>query len=177
MPEPETQSPDSWLKAAILSGVLYGIPMGILFSFQSGRWDIGLPMGILAGLLFGAVFTRLIRTFTQRQTAKFRVDAPDFGTESVLMEGPCNHFKGVEGVGGYLWLTDGRVHFASHSFNVQNYVWTAQLRDIRDAAAVKTLGLIDNGIQISTAEATERFVVNNSKTWTEMIRKQIQCHT
>lgn len=151
--------------------------MGILFSFQSGRWDIGLLLGIFAGLLFGTVFTRLIRTFAQRQTAKFRVDAPDFGSESVLMEGPSNHFKGVEGVGGYLWLTDGRLHFASHSFNVQNHAWTTQLGDIRDVAAVKTLGLFDNGLQISTAEGTERFVVNNSRPWAEMIRKHIHGHT
>ncbi len=144
------------------------------FSLDAGtlgyRWVYSL-------VWYSAGFTRQMRSFAQRQTAKFRINALDFGSESVLMEGPCNHFKGVEGVGGYFWLTDERVHFASHSINVQPHTWTTQLSDIRDVAAVMTLGLIDNGLHISTEKGTERFVVNNSRAWAEMIQEHIQSHT
>ena len=177
MAELKTQSTKSWLKIALLSAVLYGIPMGIFSAFQSGRWHTALPAGMIAGLVFGVAFTLVIRAFTLWQTAKFRENPPDFGSESILLEGPSNHFKGVEGVGGYLWLTDGRLHFASHQHNVQNHTWTTPLANIGDVTTVKTLGLIENGLQISTAEETERFVVNNSRAWVEMIRNYINCET
>ena len=172
MPDPKTQSTQSWFKTAILSAVLYGIPMGLLFAIMSGQWAVGLLIGIIGGAVFGATFTLLIRAFANRQASKFRANPPDFGAECVLLEGPANHFKGIESVGGYLWLTDGRLHFASHSKNIQNHTWTTKLCDIRDVTSTKTLGLIDNGLQITTAEGTERFVVNKNNSWAEMIRKQ-----
>lgn len=174
MTEPELPSSGSWIRIALISGLLFGIPMGIFYSLQSGRLAIGIPSGIAAGLLFGPCFTWLMKRFAQRQTHRFQTVRPDFGTESVLMEGPANHFKGLEGVGGYLWITDKRVHFASHSFNVQNHVWTASLSEVRDVQAVKTLGLIDNGLSITTDTAgNHRFVLNNSTRWADVIRQHL----
>jgi hypothetical protein len=156
---------------ALVGGLLYGIPMGLFFSYQSGGYLSGMTTGILAGLMFGPAFTWFMRRFVQKQTTRFNVERPDFGDESVLIEGPANHFKGLEGVGGYLWVTNRRVHFASHKINIQVHTWTVSLDDIRSVQAVKTFGLIDNGLTIETASCgKERFVVNNSNKWAQIIR-------
>ncbi|MBK1884595.1 hypothetical protein JIN85_19420 [Luteolibacter pohnpeiensis] len=176
MPQPVMQSFRNWMKVALVTGMLYGISMGVFFSLMSGRWYMGLPTGILAGLIFGPTFSWLMRVFTKRQIAKFQVDTPGFGSETLLMEGPANHFKGVEAVGGYLWVTDARVHFSSHSFNIQNHTWTVLISDIQKVTPVKTLGTIDNGLRISTTKGDVRFVVNNSRGWAELIQKHISTH-
>lgn len=163
---------------ALLCGLLFGVPMGIFYSFQSGRFAIGISAGIAAGVLFGVTFAWLMRTFAQRQTSRFHTQRPDFGPETVAVEGPANHFKGLEGVGGYLWVTEVRVHFSSHSMNIQNHSWSTLLSDVVEVRAVKTFGLIDNGLSISLRSGeNHRFVVNNSIRWAEVIRQRLTPQT
>lgn len=173
MPKSEQQVSGGWLKIALLSGLLFGLPMGVFYTWQSGRPAVGIATGLAAGLLFGSLFTFLIRRFAERQSSRFEATRPEFGDERIWMEGPANHFKGAEGVGGYLWLTDRRVHFMSHAFNIQNHEWLCLLPEIKDVQAVKTLGLFDNGLRITTdAGEIHRLVVNNSRQWAESIRQE-----
>ncbi|WP_395744651.1 hypothetical protein [Prosthecobacter sp.] len=152
----------SWLTTALL----FGLPMGLLFSFQSGQYLSGMAVGLIAGALFASVITR----FVSRQTQKFQAASPDFGTETALHSGPANHFKGLESVGGHLWLTDGRLHFRSHKMNLQNHEWTAPLADIASVRATRTLGLIRNGLLIRLSSGAEhRFVVNDNERWAQAI--------
>lgn len=39
--------------------------------------------------------------------------------ETILKEGPANLKRGLEVVGGRLWLTSQRLAFKSHAFNIQ----------------------------------------------------------
>ena len=155
---PASSSQKSWLAMALL----YGLPMGLLFSIQSGNYLTGLPVGLVAGVLFASVLTK----FVSRQTQKFQAESPDFGSETTLHAGPANHFKGLESVGGHLWLTNGRLHFRSHKMNLQNHEWSTPLADIASVHAVKTLGLIRNGLSVRlTSGAEHRFVVGDHERW------------
>ena len=57
-------------------------------------------------------------------------DHPVFVGETMLRNGPANHFVGVEGVGGWLYLTSGRLYFRSHSLNIQNHECSLMLDDV-----------------------------------------------
>ena len=118
------------------------------------------------GLVAGALFATLMRWFAARQTKRFSVDPPDFDGAPILFEGPANHFKGAEGVGGYLWLTSGQLFFQSHRFNIQNHECRMPLSEIADVEATKTLGLIPNGLLVRLITGTqERFVVDKNREW------------
>lgn len=154
----------SWLTMALL----YGLPMGLFFSFQSGNYMIGLPMGLVAG----ALFSSLMSGFVSRQSRRFKTESPDFGSEEALHDGPANHFSDLESVGGHLWLTSGQLHFRSHKMNLQNHEWTAPLADIVSADATKTLGLISNGLRVRMSSGeVHRFIVNENKSWAHAIMK------
>jgi hypothetical protein len=153
-------------KPWLISALLYGLPIGILFSVQTGNYAIGIPTGLVAGILFATFMSR----FASKQTRKFQMDRPDFDSETLIHEGPANHFKRAESVGGFLWLTTGRLHFRSHNVNIQNHEWTAMLSDISTAQVTKTLGIIANGLLVRLSSGEEhRFVVNQNVFWVSSI--------
>jgi hypothetical protein len=164
--EPETSNPTSNAKPWIYSAVFFGLPMGVLYSLQNNNWVIGMGGGLVAG----ALFATLIRWFAARQTKRFSVDRPDLDGAAILFEGPANHFKGAEGVGGYLWLTSGQLFFRSHRFNIQNHDCRMPLSEITEVEATKTLGMIRNGLLVRLVSGTqERFVVNKNGDWAARI--------
>ena len=80
--------------------------------------------------------------------------------------GPANHFVGVEGVGGKLVLTDRRVVFRSHGFNIQVHALELPLASIASVTPVMTLGLVDNGLLFRMTDGhVERFVVGGRQEW------------
>lgn len=140
--------------------------MGVLYSLQNNDWVIGKGGGLVAG----ALFATLMRWFVARQTKRFSFDRPDLDGAAILFEGPANHFKGAEGVGGYLWLTSGQLFFRSHRFNIQNHECRMPLSEITEVEATKTLGMIPNGLLVRLVSGTqERFVVDKNKDWVARI--------
>lgn len=153
-------------KNALISGIVFGTVMGAVFSLVRGA-PSGISVGIISAIVFGismgAVTRKLARKFTDSRSEIV-------GNKSVVMEGPANHFRGVESVGGWLFLTTEGLIFKSHSTNVQNHEWTAHLDEISKVKAVKTFGLIPNGLQVTMSDGRrERLVVNRSRTWAQKI--------
>jgi hypothetical protein len=164
--EPETQKAASSAKQWIYSAVFFGLPMGVLYSLQNKNWMIGMGGGLVAGVLFAI----LMRWFAARQTKRFSVDRPDLDGAPIIFEGPANHFKGAEGVGGYLWLTSGQLFFRSHRFNIQNHDCRMVLTEITEVEATKTLGMIPNGLLVRLLSGTqERFIVHKNRDWAAKI--------
>ncbi|MDN3689786.1 GRAM domain-containing protein [Cyclobacterium jeungdonense] len=77
----------------------------------------GLFFGITFGLVFPYLFNALAgKVFTKMGANIHPVLEP---TEIIEKEGPATLFKGLEGVGGKLFLTNKRVIFKSHQLNIQ----------------------------------------------------------
>ena len=122
------------------------------------------------GLVTGVLFAIIMRWFAARQTKRFSVERPDLDGAAILFEGPANHFKGAEGVGGYLWLTSGILLFRSHRFNIQNHECRMPLSEITGVESTKTLGIIPNGLLVRLVSGTqERFVVHKNRDWAARI--------
>ena len=156
----------------IRSGLTFGIGMSVFFIIQhllindqQTPYHIirailtGLATGALSGLLFGWIIT-LFST------------GPG---ESIVFESPANHFKRIEGVGGRLYLTNKRLIFKSHKLNFQNHQLVIDLRDIKEVSRYKTLGMVNNGLAITTANnKTEKFVVEEIETWVKHLSGEIR---
>lgn len=91
--------------------------------------------------------------------------------ETVLKSSNANLQRGVETVGGRLHLTDRRLIFESHAFNVQTGASVVALSQIVDAEPVWTLflgriPLMPNSLAVRTRERYElRFVLFGRRTW------------
>ena len=158
----------SLLKTALSAGIPFGILMGLLFGLTSGLTQ-GLILGCLSGLLFGG----LIAAFVQYQSGKMSSRNSDFEGETVLLEGPANHFLNAESRGGWLTLTPSRLAFRSHGANVQNEPLDIMLSAIAKASPSNIFGIIPNGLTIRTNEGKETFVVTLNKRWAREISAQL----
>ena len=90
--------------------------------------------------------------------------------EKILKEGPANHFKGIEAVGGTLYLTDRRLIFKSHAVNVQAHEESYPLGSIVAVKPRNTLGIVPNGLAVTLADGRqEKFVIWGRQDWMNKI--------
>lgn len=90
----------------------------------------------------------------------------------------ANLQNGIETVGGHLYLTNHRLVFESHAFNVQHGVTKIKLSNIKDMQKcwTKFLGFIPvmpNSLAVYTTQGKEfRFVLFGRDEWIAAINKQ-----
>ena len=95
--------------------------------------------------------------------------------EQIIRQGLANLQKGVETVGGKLYLTNQRLVFEAHKFNVQGGTTEIELSDIQSTEKcwTKFLGLIPlmpNSLAVHTKTGKEyRFVVFFRGSWAASI--------
>ena len=157
-----------FLRVMLLTGIPFGLFMGISWSLLYGSKS-GVVMGGIAGILFGVS----MGAFVNYQKKKFQMEAPSLPGEDIVKQGGANHFKSYEAVGGWIYLTDQRLLFRSHSMNVQRHELTIPLQEISEAKPCMTFGIIPNGLEIKTIDGkTERFVVEDRKDWAKKIQER-----
>lgn len=138
-------------KSLLLQGVLFGIFFGIGFPYMNEKFG-------------GKVF----RTLGQNITPDLDDD------EKVEVEGPANLFRGIEGVGGKLFLTNTQIIFKSHKFNVQGGQIAILYQDIADVQKRKTAKFIDNGLRIITENDKQYdLVVNERDVWYDQLNERL----
>jgi hypothetical protein len=91
--------------------------------------------------------------------------------ETLLFQTGANHFKGIEAVGGKLSLTEKRLVFKSHSLNFQKHVLSIPLGQVKEVERFKNVGLINNGLKITTESGAEKFVVDKAEEWHSLLKK------
>ena len=95
--------------------------------------------------------------------------------ERLVKEGGANLQRGAEAVGGHLYLTNLRLIFESHAFNVQTGSTEISLASIQAMTLcwTKFLGSIPifpNSLAVTTADgAAYSMVLNNRKEWLRAI--------
>ncbi|HXG08974.1 MAG TPA: hypothetical protein VNK04_04230 [Gemmataceae bacterium] len=149
----------------MLVGLVFGLLLGLVFLAQFGN-ALGIAFGLAAGLLSGV----LCGAFLAYQASRFTRENPCGADEQLLHQGPANHFRKWEGVGGWLYLTDRRLLFRSHKLNLQNHEWSAPLQEIVRAETCRIAWII-NGLCIETSSGREKFVVEDSLGWVEQIHQ------
>lgn len=151
----------SFIKTFLMTGIPFGIVMGILGAFQAGIY-FGIPSGIMAGTFFGLAMA----AFAKYQANHFRKNPPIFTEGDHILDAAANHFvKGIA-FGGWMYLTDKEVRFVGHSANLRSHEITIPLHQVVDVRTAKSLGLLTNRLNLLLADGTEeKFVVESPKTW------------
>ena len=98
-------------KEYLLTGVLFGIPMCLLFSIYTLNIIIGLILGILSGLLFTFLIF-LFSKFMENKFAKIRLEISK--DRKVICDGAAT----MHGNGGWLFLTELGLEFYPHKINM-----------------------------------------------------------
>jgi hypothetical protein len=94
--------------------------------------------------------------------------------ERFIREGAANMQRGLETVGGWLYLTDKRILFESHRFNMQTGPTEISLSDVMTARPAWTrflgfLPIFPNSLVISAGEKEYSFVLSGREQWASTI--------
>ncbi len=99
--------------------------------------------------------------------------------EEIIKKAPANLQKGIETVGGHLYLTNQRLVFETHSLNVQRGVTGLYLTNISSTRKcwtkfLGTIPLLPNSLAICTKQGKEyRFVIFGRTAWASAIESRI----
>lgn len=98
--------------------------------------------------------------------------------EKLLREGAANLQRGLETVGGRLVLTDSRLVFSSHAFNVQTGTTDIPLSAVQSVRPCWTrfLGLfplMPNSLAVATESGDHRFVLSGRSAWADAIASAV----
>ena len=95
--------------------------------------------------------------------------------ERILKDGTANFQKGMEAVGGKLYLTNQRLVFEAHLINVQRGVTEIGLSDIQSSEKCWTkfagiVPLVPNSLKVITKQGKEhRFALYGRQAWAAAI--------
>jgi len=159
-----------WLKNGVVAGVVFGLFFGAMQGLKRGSAAAGVTSGLVAGGIFGVTMA----LFGRWKSRELAAPAVDDNGETVLLQGPANHWKGAEAVGGHLCLTRARLRFKSHGFNVQVHEASYPLGSIQSVEPARSLGIIPNGLLVVLDDGRrEKFVVNRRGEWVEKVRAAV----
>ena len=155
----------------IRNSILAGLAFGLLFGlFLAVRFDT--HYALIAGPISGLAFGIIIYFFVTSKTVKKQTQIENLDGKPIIRSGGANHFINSEAVGGKLYLLTDKLQFQSHGFNIQNHGQIIDIEQINEVSFYNTLGLIPNGLAITTLDGqTEKFVVSGRQIWKEEIEK------
>ncbi len=163
---------------ALLTGVFYTLMLWLFDYFSDENlYSTGslIFQGVGFGMLFGIGFPYVSEKFAGKfsKNRGMKIEPELELNEEIEIEGPANLFRGIEGVGGKIFLTNKKLIFKSHKINVQKGQTNIEYSKIQEIVKRKTVKLIDNGIRITTDNGKKYdFVVNERDFWFEKINER-----
>lgn len=99
--------------------------------------------------------------------------------ERLLRQTGVSLQRGIEAVGGQLFLTSRRLIFEAHRFNVQTGRTVIRLADIEAVWKTWTrlfslIPLVPNALAVATPDKTHRFIMFGRDEWVRLIRETQQ---
>lgn len=170
-------------KQKIVLGLFTGlVHFSLLYIFNTFTQEVvdikGLIFqGLFMGMFFASLFPFLMKKAEKKLIAKVDIIAKDIiiSPEEIIYDGGANQIKGREGVGGKLFITNQRILFISHKFNIQNGETTILSENVKNIEKVKLSRFFNTGILITLEDATTyKFVVNKQEEWFSKLNSYIQ---
>jgi hypothetical protein len=160
------------VRHVVQAGVVFGVAMGLFLYWTTGSAYYGFHGGFWSGVAFGWGIAKFLKVSVS--TTRLELGAREAGfdpDERVLHWGPANHFKGIEAVGGKLFLTNKRLRFRSHKLNVQRHDESYPVDAIDSVLPARTLGIVPNGVLVRLRDGRqERFVVGGRAEWVSRLQ-------
>lgn len=141
----------------------------LLFGLYVGTFQSDVRMGIFAGLLFGVLFTACMVLFSkhlEKKSEHLRIEISK--SKKIVCEGPANHKKGTNAIGGWLFLSENTLEFYPHKINIGGQNLSVSIDNI---VKVETKF---NRLKILTKSGDAfTFVVNKTNLWNRLITEML----
>lgn len=153
----------------------FGIPMCILmtlFMGFTGEFSLKILVANLIGYLIvgGPLFATTLVLFARYSFKKITISIPE--NETLIKEYGANLFRGKEGVGGKIALTDKSILFKSHKVNIQRGETVVFMEDITGFEVKNRIfNLLNNEITLSTTDKDYRFIIQEREEFVEELKR------
>jgi hypothetical protein len=153
----------------------FGIPMCILmtlFMGFTGEFSLKILVANLIGYLIvgGPLFATTLVLFARYSFKKITISIPE--NETLIKEYGANLFRGKEGVGGKIALTDKSIIFKSHKVNIQRGETVVFMEDITGFEVKNRIfNLLNNEITLSTTDKDYRFIIQEREEFVEELKR------
>jgi hypothetical protein len=137
---------------------------------QTAKAEIAIVLGVFCSLVFSP-----IAYFKIFWGIKDEILFKEIYKANIKYSSRANHIYNGISVGGKLYLTDKELIFQTNLINfTQKHEYVVNLTEIKIVSYYKTLGIIENGIQIeSDTNDVEKFIVPQKEKWLDLIEKEI----
>ncbi len=153
----------------------FGVPMWIIMTLFYGVTDEFSLKALLINfitfvIIAGPLFATLMILFARYSFKKITITIPK--NEVLIKEYGANLFRGKEGVGGKIALTDKSVLFKSHKINIQTGETIINIEDISGYEVKNRLfNLLKNDVTLKTTEKDYRFIIQGRDEFVTEIKK------
>ena len=144
------------VKEYVLTGVLFGVPMGLLFGLIHFDWLLGVISGVFSGVLYAL----LILIFLKRQEKKYNKKRLELAQERRII---CDGAATVSGNGGWMFLTEYGLEFYPHKLNLSTQEVLIPISTIQSVSINK------NQIVINANGIVFPILVTHNKEWKKQI--------
>ena len=144
--------------------VFFGLFMGIYSGFVVDDFNFGIISGMGSGLFFGVFFTiamAIVSVIIEKKSENLRAEISK--VRSIICEGPANHKKGANGIGGWLFLSEDALEFYPHKANFGGKNIAILIDDITNVDTKANQLIIQSNME------KYQFVVNKSNMWKKSI--------
>ena len=157
------------IKYSIMSGLIFGLIVWI-YCMQTAKTEIAIFLSVFCVLVFSP-----IAYFKVFWGIKDEISFKEINKTNIKYSSRANHIYNGISVGGNLYLTNNELIFQTNLINfTQKHEFLVNLTEIKIVSYYKTLGIIENGIQIeSETNIVEKFIVPQKEKWLNLIKKEI----
>lgn len=137
---------------------------------QTAKAEIAIFLGVFCCLVFSP-----IAYFKIFWGIKDGVSFKEIYRPNIKYSSRASHILNGISVGGKLYLTNDELIFQTNLINfTQKHECVLKLSEIKIVSYYKTLGIIENGIQIEReANDLEKFIVPKKEKWLNLIEQEI----
>jgi hypothetical protein len=153
----------------------FGVPMWFIMTLFYGVTDEFSLKALLINfiafvIIAGPLFATLMILFARYSFKKITITIPE--NEVLIKEYGANLFRGKEGVGGKIALTDKSVLFKSHKINIQTGESIINIVDISGYEVKNRLfNLLKNDVTLKTTEKDYRFIIQGRDEFITELKK------
>lgn len=153
----------------------FGVPMWIIMTLFYGVTDEFSSKALLINfiafvIIAGPLFATLMILFARYSFKKITITIPK--NEVLIKEYGANLFRGKEGVGGKIALTNKNLIFKSHKINIQTGETIINIEDISGYEVKNRLfNLLKNDVTLKTTEKDYRFIIQGRDEFITELKK------
>lgn len=157
------------IKYSLISGLIFGLASWI-YCIQTAKAEIAIFLSVFCFLIFSP-----IAYFKIFWGIKDDITFKEIYKPNVKYASRSNHIYNRISVGGNLYLTNDELIFQTNLINfTKKHQCIIKLTEIKSVKYYKTLGVVENGIQIEkVTNDVEKFIVPKKDKWLSFIASMI----